>query len=396
MSNDPFAGPAAYRSFQSFLTTLAAEFRNGRGPLETALADLLLAWDIRPGPHALTDLLLAAGTALRNAGLGDEVRRLYDFRRNEILLPHGRKVALALLNAATDADEKTVADLLARLHDEYPELMLSARETLEFTAYEMLCAWCYYHARDYRVRLRDEVKRLRIEMVIIRRHWSKENPQSDPVAAKLLDVLLDDDTEFILDWLNPPADLNDADDLDAVNNVVAEMTKGATTGAGNPPPAGGKKRRIQKQERERLVSDYLLTNAKSDPTIQEVVSATGVSAGAICTTPAWIEYNASRKAKRETTATIRTIPDGTQALVFIADSKAEDPSDVAANAEAENEERETLERLLAFAKNDQERARFRAMEHYDRVILLAAYDDIGLDEADCTLNPKRRERSRRS
>src|SRR4051812_789263 len=78
MSNDSFALPSAFRSLERFLETLAAELRDRRAPLETALADLLFVWDMAFGPHELAARFDAVGAVVRDAGLGDEVRRVCD------------------------------------------------------------------------------------------------------------------------------------------------------------------------------------------------------------------------------------------------------------------------------------------------------------------------------
>ena len=68
------------------------------------------------------------------------------------------------------------------------------------------------------------------------------------------------------------------------------------------------KLRIPKADAERLVHDYLLAHAGTDPlavTLRQVASGTGVSNGAVCKTIAWITFETRRKSMRESSAALR-------------------------------------------------------------------------------------------
>lgn len=403
MPHDPFATSEAFNSLQQFLERLAVELHERRKPLEDALRDLLLVARLDYGRHVLAAQLAEAGTAIRDAGLGDEVRRMYLAREALDSLPSGAVVGFALLDAAAGDDANRVGGLLALLHNTYPHLKPQAWDALAQGAEQLLVVWCDRQAADYPARFRDEVRRLGLDLHRVDEWHCDHAPTLTPAAELVLDRLLNG-MPFALGWFTEPIDLDELGDViageaDATSTevVAPEKNVSASTPAEDPTPAAacGKKPGIPKAEAESRVAAWLAVYGYTAPdpmkiTVRMVADATGLpGTSSVGRLGAWRKFCDWREQQRGGEPRTRQLVVTMQAV--IPDRAAEDPAESA----AQNEENEMLERLLARATTEEERTRFRNMNYWERQTMLEAFDDIGLDEADCKLPTSRRGRSLR-
>ncbi|MBM3982938.1 MAG: hypothetical protein FJ304_22235 [Planctomycetes bacterium] len=240
MSNDPFAVHNALTELATFGEQLAGELRCARAPLETELHSLLLAWDASPGRAELAARVLAVGSAIRAAGLDDEVRRL----RASVTRTGAPDVVTALLHAAVEGDAARIEALLANL-DTLPKLRPGVRVSLGRHAEQLLVVWCDRHATGYPARFRAELGRLNLERRRVETWYYDDAPDLTDEAALVLGNLLDG-AAFAVGWLAPPVSLSDAiapDPVPPQRGAVPANEAGARTVENPNPtrPASGKK-----------------------------------------------------------------------------------------------------------------------------------------------------------
>jgi len=319
MPTDPFAVPSALRKLESLIEDLTHQLRDRREPLERAISDLLFVADLGYGPHELAVRLDAVGAAVRDAGLVAEVHRM-NAARSAIPNPVGTEmsVALALLDAAVS--KQTLADLLARLHEEHAELLPGVRTGFARAGEQLLAVWCELHATDLTSRFRAEVQRLDLDLHRIEQWHMDHKSRLTNSAALVLDRLLNG-REFAVGRFDEVLDLEELDE------VLDDGLDGSADGASGTVRADTKSAaKIPMAEAEVLVREYLLKHGVASTT-RAVHAATGVSVGGVGGTAAWKAFQAEREKRRS--GKLRTVSLTDEMLAVVPNSASDHEDEIA-------------------------------------------------------------------